>query len=102
MKLHGGRAGDFFLFDCNIFGIKKLDYGTTAARPTSEQVCNILNLINTAVLSKKPRAISALKDSIYRVVLVPADIRLDKVKLIRAGELPQKLTDRAKWLAPIF
>lgn len=102
VKLHGGRAGNFLLFDSNIFGIKKLDYGTTTARPESKQVCYVLDLINAAVLSKKPRAISALKDSIYRVVLVPADIRLDKVKLIRAGEVPQKLTDRAKRLAPIL
>jgi hypothetical protein len=102
VKLHGGRARDFLLFDSNIFGIKKLDYRTTTARPESKQVCNILDLINAAVLSKKPRAISTLKDSIYRVVLIPANIRLDKVKLIRAGEVPQKLTDRAKWLATIF
>jgi len=82
MKLDGSRAGDFLLFDSNIFGIKKLDYGTTTARPESKQVCNTLDLINAAALSKKPRAIRALKHSIYRVVLVPADIRLDKVKLI--------------------
>jgi hypothetical protein len=102
MKLHGSRARDFFLFDSNIFGIKKLDYGTTTAGPTSEQVSNVLNLIDAAVLSKKSRAIGALKHSIHCIVLVPANVMLDEIKLIRPGEVPQKFTNRAEWLPPIF